>query len=105
MLFFFTNFYQIHVLNWWQTNEIRFPTLAKMAQIYLSIMATSAPIESQFSIFGNIITKNRNSLKKDTAKRLVLLKSWKVPEITMDEPETEDENIDDESDINLFDEE
>ena len=68
-------------------------------------MATSAPIESQFSIFGNIITKNRNSLKKDTAKRLVLLKSWKVPEITMDEPETEDENIDDESDINLFDEE
>ena len=76
-----------------------------MAKIYLSIMAISAPIESQFSIFGNIITKNRNSLKKDTAKRLVLLKSWKVPEITMDESETEDENIDDESDINLFDEE
>ncbi len=76
-----------------------------MAKIYLSIMATSAPIESQFSIFGNIITKNRNSLKKDTAKRLVLLKSWKVPEITMDESETEDENLDDESDISLFDEE
>ena len=68
-------------------------------------MTTSAPIESQFSICNNIITKNRNSLKKDTAKRLVLLKSWKVPEITMDESETEDENIDDESDINLFDEE
>ncbi len=76
-----------------------------MAKIYLSIMATSAPIESQFSIFGNIITKNRNSLKKDTAKRLILLKSWKVPEITMDKSETENENIDDKSDINLFDEE
>jgi hypothetical protein len=78
-----------------------------MAKDYLSIMATSAPIESQFSIFGNIITKNRNSIQKATAKKIVHLKSWKLPEITIEESESESElefkNSDSES-INISEE-
>ncbi len=68
-------------------------------------MATSAPIESIFSIFGNIITKNRNSMKKQTAKRIILLKSWKVPEISIDESESESDYDSDESDVIIFDDE
>ncbi len=68
-------------------------------------MATSAPIESIFSIFGNIITKNRNSMKKKTAKRIILLKSWKVPEISIDESESESDYDSDESDVIIFDDE
>ncbi len=76
-----------------------------MAKDYLSIMAASAPIESIFSIFGNIITKNRNSMKKKTAKRIILLKSWKVPEISIDESESESDYDSDESDVIIFDDE
>ena len=76
-----------------------------MAKDYLSIMATSAPIESIFSIFGNIITKNRNSMKKKTAKRIILLKSWKVPEISIDESESESDYDSDESGVIIFDDE
>ncbi len=68
-------------------------------------MATSAPIESIFSIFGNIITKNRNSMKKKTAKMIILLKSWKVPEISIDESESESDYDSDESDVIIFDDE
>ena len=68
-------------------------------------MATSAPIESIFSIFSNIITKNRNSMKKKTAKRIILLKSWKVPEISIDESESESDYDSDESDVIIFDDE
>jgi hypothetical protein len=48
-------------------------------------MATSAPIEGQFSIFSNIITKNRNSLDEELARKTILLKSWGIPEIITEE--------------------
>jgi len=49
-----------------------------MARKYLAIPATSASIESIFSIGGNIITKARNSLQPETVKQLILLKSWGI---------------------------
>jgi hypothetical protein len=78
---------QIEPLEWWKLNSIRFPILSIMAKAYLSIMATSAPIEREFSIFSNIITRSRNSLDEQTARMTILLKSWKVPEILVEEPE------------------
>jgi hypothetical protein len=75
-------------LEWWKFHEPRFPILSRMAKDYLSIMATSAPIESQFSIFGNIITKNRNSIQRATAIKIVCLKNWKMPEIIIEESDS-----------------
>ncbi len=69
-----------------------------MAKDFLAIMATSAPIESQFSIFGNIITKNRNSVSTKTAIMTILLKSWGIPEKTVDELELESDSESDNSD-------
>ncbi len=70
-----------------------------MAKDFLAIMATSAPIERQFSIFGNIITKNRNRINIKTAINTVLLKSWGVPEKTVDElDESDSDNDSDNSD-------
>jgi hypothetical protein len=79
---------QIKILDWWKANEIRFPILSIMAKNFLAIMATSAPIENQFSIFGNIITKNRNSVTTKTAITTILLKSWGIPELITDEPDS-----------------
>ena len=37
------------VMAWWNTNEHRFPKLAKLAKVYLGIPATSASSERLFS--------------------------------------------------------
>jgi hypothetical protein len=79
-------------LEWWKLHEPRFPILSRMAKDYLSIMAISAPIESQFSIFGNIITKNRNSIQRATAIKIVCLKNWKLPEITIEESNSDSDS-------------
>jgi len=49
---------------------------------YLAIPATSASIESTFSIGGNILTKNRASLSPIIFKQIILLKSWKIKDIS-----------------------
>ncbi len=69
-----------------------------MAKDFLAIMATSAPIESTFSIFGNIITKNRNSVTTKTAITTILLKSWGIPEKTIDKLESESDSDSDDED-------
>jgi len=73
-----------------------------MAKDYLAVMATSAPIERQFSVFSNIITKNRNRMEKEIGRRIMCLKSWKIPklEIVEDGETNEEEDID--SDNGIF---
>ncbi len=77
-----------------------------MAKDYLAIMATSVSIESIFSEFGNIITKNRNALSDKIAIKTMLLKNWKIPKIIMDESDSEEEieenDDNDESDLEFF---
>jgi len=43
-----------NVMKWWKENEHNYPTLAKIAQVYVSIPATSAPAERIFSKGGDI---------------------------------------------------
>ena len=59
----------------------KYPTLSILARRYLAIPATSAAIESIFSISSNIITKPRNRLSPETVRLILLLKSWKVRDI------------------------
>jgi len=64
-------------LTWWQTHETHFPMLAKLAQQFLFVPATSAPSERILSAAGNVLTKKRNRLKPYMASVLVFLhKSW-----------------------------
>ena len=67
-----------HPLDYWKLNSNRFPILSILARRFLAIPATSASIESTFSIGNNIITKSRNRLSSTTIKELILLKSWKT---------------------------
>lgn len=62
--------------SWWRTNEAEYPVLAIMARDWLAVPASSVPCEQLFSLAGNTITKNRNSLSPDTARSLLCLKSW-----------------------------
>jgi len=52
-----------------------------MARRFLTIPATSTPIEQVLSISGNIITNSCNRLSSETVKKSVLLKSWSIKEM------------------------
>ncbi|KAE8575740.1 hypothetical protein XENTR_v10003928 [Xenopus tropicalis] len=60
-------------LKWWRCYQANFPRVAKLAQQYLCIPATSAPSERVFSTGGNIVTCHRAALKPETVDRLVFL--------------------------------
>ncbi|XP_028658832.2 zinc finger BED domain-containing protein 4-like [Erpetoichthys calabaricus] len=61
-------------LKYWGVNKIRFPTLAKMAQKYLSAPCSSVESERLFSSVSHIIDENRNRLTADNAEKLHFLK-------------------------------
>lgn len=61
-------------LKYWGVNKIRFPTLAKMAQKYLSAPCSSVESERLFSSVSHIIDENRNRLTADNAEKLLFLK-------------------------------
>ena len=52
-------------LNWWKVENQRYPTLAKLAQKYLCVCATSVPSKRIFSIAGQIVSDRRSALKPD----------------------------------------
>lgn len=64
------------ILCWWKNNSYLYPTLAKMAQVYLCIPATSVPCERVFSEAGNVITSKRCSLSEERAAAQICIDSW-----------------------------
>ena len=60
-------------LEWWSRNEKRFPVIAKLAQYYLSVPATSVPSERIFSTAGLILNEKRSCLHPETADMLIFL--------------------------------
>jgi len=60
-------------LDWWKVEHRRYPHLAKLAQKYLCICATSVPAERIFSIAGQIVSDRRSALKPDRVDQLVFL--------------------------------
>ena len=58
-------------LDWWKVNKYRYPTLALLAQKYLTITATSTPSERVFSAAGLIVSRLRSSLTPDHVDMLV----------------------------------
>lgn len=58
---------------WWKINVSTFPTLAKLAQKYLSAPASSVYSERLFSEAGLIYEKKRNRLKPKNAETLLFL--------------------------------
>jgi len=55
-----------------------YPHIAKIAEPYLSLVATSVPSERLFSKAGNIMTTKRNRLKGEKLQQLLFLNSLNV---------------------------
>lgn len=58
---------------WKNVGSKQFPLLFECAKKYLCMLATSVPSERVFSNAGQILTKRRNRLNKDTANILITL--------------------------------
>lgn len=61
------------VLLWWRNNCSQYPTLAKLAKLYLCIPGTSVPSERVFSSGGNIVNCKRNCLSSENVDKLIFL--------------------------------
>ncbi len=64
-------------LIWWEQHAPVLPLISNCARKYLSIPASSAPVERLFSMAGLTVTKKRASLKPSLVNDLVFLnESW-----------------------------
>jgi hypothetical protein len=77
---FFTNvdadgnaFGHSNPLDWWRSNSVNYPAVAKAARMILAIPATSAPCERLFSHAGLTISNDRARLTPDVASDLIFL--------------------------------
>ena len=61
-------------LDFWKLNESKFPKLSRMAKYYLSIPASSAPVERLFSIAGKLLRSDRCSMTDAVFQKLIAIK-------------------------------
>ena len=66
------------VLNWWKSHKEMLPILSKLAQLYLSIPATSAQSERVFSAYGRVFSSSRTSLEPRKVEGLVVINKNKI---------------------------
>ncbi len=65
----------IHIdpMDWWKTNDHKYPRLAKLTKAYLSVPATSVPSERVFSTAGLIVNRLRSHLLPEHVNMLIFL--------------------------------
>ncbi|XP_062289696.1 E3 SUMO-protein ligase ZBED1-like [Scomber scombrus] len=63
-------------LKWWCAHAGAYPSLAPLAQKYLSTPATTVPCERLFSLSGHVVQKKRAALSTENATRLLCLSDW-----------------------------
>ena len=56
---------EMMLLEWWKAHAKEYPQLAKLAEDYLSIQASSVPCEQLFSSSGQLLSKRRARMKSN----------------------------------------
>lgn len=68
---------EIDILEYWRTNQYRFPNLSLMVRDILSIPISTVASESAFSIGGRILDQYRSSLANNVVEGLICTRDWK----------------------------
>lgn len=63
------------VTDWWYNNRTEYPVMSLVARDYLAIPGSEVDLERLFSSGSDMIGIRRYSLKADTMRALILLKS------------------------------
>ena len=69
----------IDPLQWWSTNEHRFPHVARMARQFLGCPATSASAERVFSLAGRLYSDLRQHMTDGTLEERMWAKVNRTP--------------------------
>ena len=85
----------IDILKYWQSKQLQYPIIARIAKDHLAVPATSADSERIFSVGGDIVTKKRNRLSPSTLRYLLCLRNWGV--ISQGDDEDSGDDADNES--------
>lgn len=66
------------ILEWWKLNELKYPTLAKMARDVLAIPMSIVPMGSVFGAGGGsrLLDDYRSSLRPETVEALFCARDW-----------------------------
>jgi len=64
-----------NIIKFWDVHKMMYPNIAKIAEPYLSLVATSVPSERLFSKAGNIMNAKRNRLSGEKLQHLLFLSS------------------------------
>ena len=64
----------LNPIYFWRENRFKYPQLAIISRMLLSIPASSVPSECLFSKAGDIVTDNRNRLKPQLVEMLLFVK-------------------------------
>ncbi|KAL8101984.1 hypothetical protein AgCh_033764 [Apium graveolens] len=71
---------EIDVLDYWSTNQFRFPNLALMARDVLTIPISTIASESAFSIGGRVLDQYRSCLAYNIVQSLICTRDWRFNE-------------------------
>ena len=66
-----------NLLNWWKNHSSTFPNLARLAKKILSIPASSASSERNFSTAGSVITEKRTRLSPNNVDAILFIHDCK----------------------------
>ena len=61
------------ILEWWQAQSKQLPVISRVARWLLTVQATSASSEQDFSIAGQVVSRLRASLNPKTMRVFTLL--------------------------------
>jgi hypothetical protein len=69
----------IDILEWWNTNSQKYPTISRMARDILAVPASTVASESAFSTGSRVISDYRSRLTSETVNALICLQDWMRP--------------------------
>lgn len=67
---------EFDILDWWKLNQLKYPTLSRMARDVLAIPMSTVSSEFMFSTGSRVLDDYRSSLHPETLQALVCAKDW-----------------------------
>ncbi|XP_042497852.1 zinc finger BED domain-containing protein RICESLEEPER 2-like [Macadamia integrifolia] len=67
---------EFDILGWWKLNNLKYPTLSRMARDILSIPVSTVGIDDVFDVGQKVLDSHRASLRPETLEALICAKDW-----------------------------